>query len=801
MRRTPVLLLFILPILFASCRMDKYLQPGQQLLVTNNIDLQMTDSSEVTGEIRQAMAGSGQYITQRPNTSLLGIPFKLHIYNTTRPGDTSRWANTWRKLGEPPVAYDASQAVRTASQLRTLLRSKGCFLSQVTFDTACRAPGQVEVTYSVRASARRKVDEVAFRTRQADINSLLQQHRAESFIHPGDWYDQDLLSKERERISALLRSNGYYYAGASLVQFVVDTTYDPQLCSILVTLSSSPSAPLQVYHIDNIFIHPNSSTSIDAATRRHDTLSIPYQGRRYFTNFQFVHDGKISPSPTVITRSILLRHGMTYQPARTSNTVNNILGLRNFKLVDINYEESPNSTDTNRLLDAHIRLLNSSRRKLSLSLELTNASGNDNKNISNFITSGNVGIGSTVSYQNCNLFGGAELFSLEGSLLIESPKDVFSLSNRDFYSTFASFETGVGASLDLPAFLLPFSRRIQWQRTIPHTIVGLSTDYQYRTINTSQLETAIERIRFSGSFGYSWSHSRHAQHKLSPINISYTHTLSGEEYYYDLFRRTKDIRFIFQMVNYYLLNTHYEYTFSNQEIGKRTGFNYLHLSVETAGNLIAGIDRLIAPSGRSMVFSDPDNEALDVDFYQYFRFDSEYKHYFYLGARSTFVLRALAGLGLPYGHSGSMPYEKMFFGGGPTSMRAWMVRQLGPGLSLTSEAEFPYSFGDMQLVFNAEHRFPLIKIFEGALFTDIGNIWDRTDWGLGGKAALPFGQILRGFAIDAGLGLRANISIITLRLDFAVPLYDPGYRQGHRWISDHWRWNKIAVNFGINYPF
>lgn len=799
--RRHLALLLLLPLFFASCRMDKYLQPGEQLLVSNTIDLQMTDSSEVPTEVRQALAGSNQYMSQRPNRKLLGIPFKLLIYNTTRPGDTSRWAGTWRKLGEPPVAYDPNQTVRTASQLRSLLRSKGCFLSQVTFDTICPTPRKVEVTYAVHASARRKIDDVGFRTRQADINALLLQHRAESYIHAGDWYDQELLVKERTRISDLLRSSGYYYADASQVQFIVDTTYDPQLCSILVTLAANTSAPLQTYRIDNIYIHPNSNNAIEASKHRFDTLSIPYQGRRYFTNFQFVHNGEISPAPAVITSSILLRHGMAYQPARTSNTISNLLGLRNFKLVDINYEESSNSTDSNRLLDAHIRLLNSSRRKLSISLELTNASGSDNKNISNFITSGNVGIGSTVSYQNCNLFGGAELLSLEGNLLIESPKDVFSFSQRDFYSAFASFETGIGASLDLPAFLLPFSRYIQWQRTIPHTIVSLSTDYQYRTINTAKLETAIERIRFSGAFGYSWSHSRHSQHKLFPVNISFTHTLSGEEYYYDLFLRTKDIRFIFQTVNYYLLNTHYEFTYSNQMLGQRQGFNYLHLSAETAGNLVAGIDRLAAARGGSMVFHDPENDALDVDYYQYLRFDSEFKHYFYFGERSTFVLRALAGLGLPYGHSESMPYEKMFFGGGPTSMRAWMVRQLGPGLSLTSEAEFPYSFGDMQLVFNAEHRFPIIKIFEGALFTDIGNIWDRSDWGLAGKPALSASELIHGFAIDAGVGLRANISIITLRLDFAVPLYDPGYRPGHRWIDDHWRWNKIAVNFGINYPF
>ena len=52
-----------------------------------------------------------------------------------------------------------------------------------------------------------------------------------------------------------------------------------------------------------------------------------------------------------------------------------------------------------------------------------------------------------------------------------------------------------------------------------------------------------------------------------------------------------------------------------------------------------------------------------------------------------------------------------------------------------------------------------------------------------------------------GLGLRLNVSIATLRVDFAVPLYDPGYSDALRWRPPHWHINQIVTNFGINYPF
>ena len=118
-------------------------------------------------------------------------------------------------------------------------------------------------------------------------------------------------------------------------------------------------------------------------------------------------------------------------------------------------------------------------------------------------------------------------------------------------------------------------------------------------------------------------------------------------------------------------------------------------------------------------------------------------------------------------------------------------RRLGPGAFPTNDVDLPISMGDIQIVANIEQRFPIFGFFEGALFADIGNVW----------AIEQLNEIPSTFAIGTGFGLRANISFITLRLDFAFPLYDPGYDPGNRWLTQHFRWNKTVVNFGINYPF
>ena len=792
----------------SSCGTDKYLQPGEKVLKKNKIEIIMVDSSVVPKEVYAAMSDAKKYYSQKPNKKMLGIRTKMRIYCSTNPSDSSGWSNWWRKRGEPPVVYNENAAIRTTSQLATMMTNNGCFGTKVTFDTVHTKSNAVEVTYNVAATPRWQIEEVAFRSRQNDVNDLLQETKDKSYLVVGDYYDQDVLIKERNRIVEMLQSKGYYYANNSLVHFIVDTTYENRKLSIVASVRQPRKTaedgtwvetPLQVYHIGDIYIFPNSASTFENNITDFDTLVMEYKTRRGITDYNFVYNQKIAPSPKVISRSMFIFNRQTYRPSIVSNTTNSLLGLHNFKLIDINFEESPLSTDTNRLLDARIRLLNNNRRKFSVSLELTNASKPLDES-KNFLTSGNLGLGTTLNYQNNNLFGGAELLSIDGSLLFEMPKTFFKSEDKSFYNTFASFEGGLSATIDLPNFLIPFSDLIQWQRNKPHTLFGISNDYRFRKFELDETDVSLERIRFSGSFGYSWSHSANAHNKLLPINISYTHTISGSEYFLDLFERTNDIRFIFQTDNYYLVNTHYEYTYSNQAIGVRKNFNYLHILAETSGNLIYGIRSWAKRTPD--IYNSEDFSPDRVDYYQYILFDSEFKRYIYWGENSTLVLRALVGLGIPYGHSTSLPYEKMFFGGGPTSMRAWLVRGLGPGTYPTHELDLSLSFGDIQLIFNIEQRFPIIGILEGAVFVDMGNIWSRNDWGLEKGYRFDAKNILKGFAIDAGLGLRINLfSILTLRLDFAVPIHDPGYLEGERWISDHWSWKKIVTNFGINYPF
>ena len=113
------------------------------------------------------------------------------------------------------------------------------------------------------------MDEVNYRTNNEAVRRLLDDWRAASPLQVGAPYDQDKLAAERTRLVSNLRESGYYRATNDLVSFEVDTTYSSSRLSIDVVVDGSN---LKVYHINNIYIYPNSIAGLRDATSVFDTL-------------------------------------------------------------------------------------------------------------------------------------------------------------------------------------------------------------------------------------------------------------------------------------------------------------------------------------------------------------------------------------------------------------------------------------------------------------------------------------------------------------------------------------------------
>ncbi len=784
--------------MLTSCAsVDKFIQPDERVLNRNRFEVSMADGSKPSKEINEALSDMKKFIRQKPNSHILGFGPRLsmRIYCLSNPDKDNFWHNYLRRRGQQPVVYDENASTQTANQIAGLLESKGCFHSSVTFDTIHTQSNNLDVIYHIVPAQRYRIDDVFFRAETPEVERLIKQWQNESLLQAGDYYDQDKMDEERSRIIDKLRNEGYYYASTDLITYLVDTAFEDHKLTIRLNIQNPQfithdqqlvSRPLQVYRIDNIYIYPNSSATNSRAGNNFDTITVSQSFRSRKTDYTYLVNQPMTLKPRVINRTLFLFHGQTFRPRNTSRTYTSLLNLRNFKYINIDFAESQNSSDTNRLLDAKVRLLNAKKQRFSASVEINNSSpfGSQNQGF----MSGNFGIEAKIGYQNKNLFGGAELFKSEGSFLIELPKLIFKNREEDLHNSISSFESGLNLSLDLPTFFFPFTKNILWQRMRPHTVLNLGGDYQ--------LHSYFERLTFNTGFGYSWSRNQHS-HQLLPLEMTFVRFFNIDSTFRSRMAAISDARVKYQYSDHFIVDARYDYIYNTQRFGERTDFNYLHLSVESAGNLLAAIGKLT----NSQADDNNIRQIFGVPFSQYIRLNTEYKHYFYFGRKSTFVTRLLAGIGLPYGNSKAMPYEKSFFGGGPTTIRAWHLRHLGPGNFKSEEDDMLERIGDIQLVANLEYRFPIFSVFEGAIFTDFGNVWLANESDEFPEGQIRLDNIAKSIAAGLGFGLRANISIVTLRVDLAIPLYDPGAETSRRWRPPYWKISQLTANFGIDYPF
>jgi hypothetical protein len=258
-----------------------------------------------------------------------------------------------------------------------------------------------------------------------------------------------------------------------------------------------------------------------------------------------------------------------------------------------------------------------------------------------------------------------------------------------------------------------------------------------------------------------------------------------------------DPRLTNQYSDHFIMIMKYSYIFNNQQRGKNKNFKYFRWNIESGGNLLEMIKNLSnAPKNEDGYYT-----VMNIPYAQYVRSDIEFRHYFALSTQNRLVARALLGVGVPYGNSPSLPFEKGFYVGGANGMRGWEYRDLGPGSFRDSSGAYFERMGDITFGANLEYRFPVYSFLKGAVFMDFGNIWllySSTTFP-GGK--FSFDKFLGEIAVDGGLGARLDFDFFIFRIDAAIALKDPSYPTGERWQFNHLQLKQVIWNFGIGYPF
>ncbi|HJX70799.1 MAG TPA: BamA/TamA family outer membrane protein, partial [Bacteroidales bacterium] len=391
---------------------------------------------------------------------------------------------------------------------------------------------------------------------------------------------------------------------------------------------------------------------------------------------------------------------------------------------------------------------------------------------------GDLGVRYNLSYQNVNLFRGAETFNLKFTGAFEA------LRYTSITDLSRTIELGTETRFEIPKFFLPFRMTEFVKQYSPRTVLALALNHR--------IEKQYVRTFANASFGYTWRGNKFLRHSLFPFELNFVQV--DEERSKDFLEIVDSTFLEYSFTDHLVGVSRYTAEFNTQEIGKIKDFVFIRLNFELAGNTFYSINkwtdsRVVEGSYR----------LFDVRFSQYTRADLEFKYFRIYNSRNTLVYRCFAGVGYPYGNSNSMPFEKKYFVGGPNSIRAWNAYSLGPGSKEKYE-----NTGDIKLELNLEYRFKLFWKLEGALFMDAGNIWDIYYQESRANAYFEWNRFYRDFAIGTGFGTRFDFSIFLLRIDIAMKMRDPLLAAGERLIITSRKLNlkdDFTIQFGIGYPF
>ena len=173
-----------------------------------------------------------------------------------------------------------------------------------------------------------------------------------------------------------------------------------------------------------------------------------------------------------------------------------------------------------------------------------------------------------------------------------------------------------------------------------------------------------------------------------------------------------DQRLKYQYSNHLVAGMRYTIQYTSQKLNLLNDYIYIKSNFETGGNLLYAIDNLVkAPKNSSGNYT-----LLNIQYAQYVRPDFDFRYYQKLGNQHTIVYRFYTGIGIAYGNSIALPFEKAFFAGGANDLRGWKMGFVGPGSYHNDTSGANYNqFGDMQIEVNVEYRFPIYKVVKGCL--------------------------------------------------------------------------------------
>ena len=698
-------------------------------------------------------------------------------------------------MGNPAPILDSTLVEISRNQIEKFLMSKGYFKAKV--KSKIKVENQrAEVDFTATPGPAFFINKVSYGIPDSAVNKLYQEEKWKfTHLREGMQYDDDSLSYEREQVFQVMKEHGYYDFSRPYVRFTVDSALNASKTNIVLYIDTPANKSTHTqYKIGqtNVVIAPSTDGFPDSIVLNTRT----FRGIRYTDLSK-----RFRRNP--ILRYDFLKQGEIYDVSKENLTFDRLYELNVFKNVKIDYTKSKDSAG---VVDPFIQLTPQKRMSNRVEGEIP-------------FNAGTIGFTLSNTYTNNNIFRGAERFEFQVKGGLQSRIGQGNSLFNDIYQR----DFSVSANLSVPRLMVPFNIPLMGKNGMPYTT--FSSSYVYAL----QKDFFIRRL-FLSSITYEWVETKAKLHSFTPLNFEYRFggllldTLSDEgqatlaTYRYTINQlRRRDLT----------LGMKYAYSLNANKLLTNNSFIYFRGNIDVAGNMLNAVSKITG--GQSS-----DAQILGLPFNQYVRPEIDLRWYKKLGEDRQFVARINGGVGYAYGNSSTIPFEKLFFAGGSSGIRAWQARTLGPGNYNRGE-RVPTEelrrtlygidqLGQMHIEANLEYRYKLLDNFfgaklKGAIFLDAGNVWNISSGNPQPETYFDFKNLGNQLGVGTGMGFRYDVQYFVFRFDIGLKLRDPQFDGSEQWViskffsgGSEFKANyKLAnspdtyrffqYNFGIGLPF
>ena len=807
--------LFTLLLFLSSCSLTKNIPEDDQLfrglkeiVYIDEEDSNLPESKALEDQKETMKEEIEVALATIPNGSLFFSSYyaapwswRLWVYNTfgSKESKFAKWMT--KSFGKAPVLMSQVNPALRASVATSVLHNNGYFRGEVTYEPVpLKNPKKSKLRYTVRLDSLFTVDSLAYIGFTDSLQQLIDSTREETLIPKGSPFSVSALDGERSRISTLFRNNGYYYFTPSYTTYFADTIAVPNKTQLRLQmvdgLSEETLKKWYIGHIDVQFRKTARETLNDSIQRRHLTIH---------------YNGKSSPiSPRTILKDLALRPRQPFSLENYQKSASKINATGVFSSTDFLFTPRT-GTDS---LDLTLNCVFDKPYDFYFGMDVIGR------------TIGRWGPQVKIGFTKRNAFKGGEKLdiSLHGSNEWQNGAG----------SEMNTFQYGAEASLEFPRIIAPFYnsdriRRDKDGRPKPRRFYAAPTTYAKVSTDVIRRPDYYKMHIVSGEWTYRWQTSANSRHEFSPLTINYQYMNS----YTEKFEQYADSNYYIAatMGDRFIPKMRYTYTYTSPS-NYRNPIRW-ETTVEEAGNLVSLYNRL---GGHS--FNEKNKTLFKNPYSQFIRLETDFTKTWSIGTYSSLVGHVNAGAIFSYGNSAESPFTEMFYAGGANSIRAFPVREVGPGrLTMAGVRNRQMSYlvrnGELKFVANLEYRQPLFGNLHGAVFIDIGNTWklkdpdyseelaniekmyetdpqkaeemaedlDFTLWWVDLMKYKP-SRFFEDIAIGPGIGLRYDLGFLVIRLDWGFAIHNPEFsftRTGYFNVGSFK--DMQTLHFAIGYPF